>query len=786
MSNVLNTANKGQVPTAWLTGAGVALLLLVLPVIASSPLLGPGLPDTGDAQLHSYRAVQLEASLLEGDLYPRWAPDFVQGLGYPIFNFYAPVTYYLLVGIHWLGFTFLDAFKVLYLLVFFACGLGMYLWARTLLGVPAGLLASVAYVYAPYRFVNAYVRGDAAEFVSLALPPFILWSFHRLVVQPSLPRLAVAAGFYATLVLTHNLTALIFSPLLLAYLLVQVAGSKSWRSLPFVAAALVLALGLSAFYWIPALGEKDLVQIQRALTPPVFDYHGHFVPVQDLLSPQMPIDRRLGDIGIPKTLGASLVILAIAGLLGLFRRRPERSTQCLLGLIALATVALAFFMTPTSQLLWDAVPMAAFVQFPWRLLGLTSLGLALLAGASARLILRPEGLGTPGRLAWLSSAGLVLLVLAVVLPQFVLLYPTRRNHLIANPTIRDVLHYEYNEGALGTTGGEYLPIWVDYLPDPSPMLPAYEGTVPMERLNRPSLPAGVEAELLRRSGSYEAYRFRTDRPTTILMNVLYFPFWHAYVDGEEVPVTAFQPYGLVTFTVAAGQRLVELRRELTPLARFATWISYLAFAGLLMVVLSGVLLGRRRLPSAATPPASPTVTPLYGLTLAVAILGLSILKLGFIDGQTSWFRTTTAAGTAAGSQNPLNVDFGNQVSCLGYDLDTRQVQAGGTVRLRLYWETDKVLTTDYSVFVHLVSKPGLPPVAQKDSFHPANLPTSRWLPGKYIPDLHEIGIPAALEPGEYELIFGLYDPSPGGKRLSVAGREGEQAYYSLGTLVVLP
>ena len=30
-----------------------------------------------------------------GEFYPRWAPNFFHGYGYPIFNYYAPLTYYL-------------------------------------------------------------------------------------------------------------------------------------------------------------------------------------------------------------------------------------------------------------------------------------------------------------------------------------------------------------------------------------------------------------------------------------------------------------------------------------------------------------------------------------------------------------------------------------------------------------------------------------------------------------------------------------------------------------------
>ncbi len=54
-----------------------------------------GLPKGTDAELHVYRTAELGFSLAAGNLYPRWAPDFYYGLGYPIFNYYAPLTYYL-------------------------------------------------------------------------------------------------------------------------------------------------------------------------------------------------------------------------------------------------------------------------------------------------------------------------------------------------------------------------------------------------------------------------------------------------------------------------------------------------------------------------------------------------------------------------------------------------------------------------------------------------------------------------------------------------------------------
>ena len=72
------------------------LLALLLALVAAMPFLTrPGLPRGTDAELHVFRAAELGYSLRAGDIYPRWAPDFYYGHGYPIFNYYAPLTYYL-------------------------------------------------------------------------------------------------------------------------------------------------------------------------------------------------------------------------------------------------------------------------------------------------------------------------------------------------------------------------------------------------------------------------------------------------------------------------------------------------------------------------------------------------------------------------------------------------------------------------------------------------------------------------------------------------------------------
>ena len=70
-------------PYLWLT------LLLSLPVVG--PLLQPGyFWGAHDARHSVYFLYQFDKAIQDGVLYPRWAPDFAFGYGYPFFNIYGP------------------------------------------------------------------------------------------------------------------------------------------------------------------------------------------------------------------------------------------------------------------------------------------------------------------------------------------------------------------------------------------------------------------------------------------------------------------------------------------------------------------------------------------------------------------------------------------------------------------------------------------------------------------------------------------------------------------------
>ena len=140
--------------------------------------------------------------------------------------------------------------------------------------------------------------------------------------------------------------------------------------------------------------------------------------------------------------------------------------------------------------------------------------------------------------------------------------------------------------------------------------------------------------------------------------------------------------------------------------------------------------------------------------------------------------------------HPLQADFGQPpiVEVNGYDLPDGTLSPGDSLELTLVWRslTDD-LPSSYKVFVHLVDGAG-EIVTQSDS-EPAGgfRPTTSWREGEVIGDSHSLRIPAALEPGEYTVWTGLYDPETGLRLpIYVDGQEQQDGRLKLTTLARQP
>ena len=120
----------------------------------------------------------------------------------------------------------------------------------------------------------------------------------------------------------------------------------------------------------------------------------------------------------------------------------------------------------------------------------------------------------------------------------------------------------------------------------------------------------------------------------------------------------------------------------------------------------------------------------------------------------------------------LDANLDNRVRLIGYDLSGAPISPGGDLPITLYWEVDKGLGGDYTVFVHLLNEAdqtvGYGDGVPMDSWYP----TSFWEPGETLTDTHHIHVPPGVAPGAYRIAVGLYDPATG-RRLPVVNESGE-------------
>jgi len=268
------------------------LLVVFLSLFSIGPLLQPGyFWEAHDARHSVYFLFELDRSIQDGVLYPRWQPDFAFGYGYPFFNIYGPLASYAGEAWHLLGFGFADSVKIVFGLSVVASGLAIYGFVRKALGDSrdsgagrqAALVAAVAYMVIPYRLLDVYVRAALAESVAYVFVPLVLWAAWAAIRRPRLANVLGLALAYGALMFTSPLVTLLLTVILFFYLLTlalaRVNDEQPWRllsresALPWLghlghvlapaAFGLALGVGLSALFAIPALTENRFVRVDQ-------------------------------------------------------------------------------------------------------------------------------------------------------------------------------------------------------------------------------------------------------------------------------------------------------------------------------------------------------------------------------------------------------------------------------------------------------------------------------------------------------------------------------------------
>jgi hypothetical protein len=561
-------------------------LILALSIFAWGPLLTPAyFFNAHDAKHSVFFLVEFDQTLRDGFLWPRWSPDFAFGYGYPLFNLYAPLAFYVAELLHLLGLGFTTAIKTMYVLATIGAGLGMYGFTQLLFGRQAGLLAAIVYMVVPFHLVEIFVRSAYAEFVALALIPFLFWAFTELVAAPNLRRVALAGFTYGVLALIHHTTFFTFSPLLMVYLLMLLL-AKARLNLPYstgtmslisrtiyVASAGVLGLALAAIYLIPAIIETRYIKVEQ-WTSGSYNYLQHFVYFAQFFSPKWGYG--YSGMGLLDDLSYQLGIVVIAlisfALISIITRRFPHHSTALFFLVA--TFIVILLMSPLAEPVWQVVPIATLVQFPWRLLGMTAFTMSVVAGS---LLAETNEELTISHISYPISSPLFLLTLVVVLAS--LPYTLPQYTEIPNWAETPLAVINWDRASIADRVG--MVSVTQEQPKTSPLEQQY---LKGEPLSAAGIMTGQgTVETLHRGGASSQVKVVAAKPVTLQFYTYDYPGWQITLNGQPIPHRPEPPYGLITVDVPAGDHILLLRMGSTPprtLGAIISGLALLAITGL--------------------------------------------------------------------------------------------------------------------------------------------------------------------------------------------------------------
>jgi len=142
--------------------------------------------------------------------------------------------------------------------------------------------------------------------------------------------------------------------------------------------------------------------------------------------------------------------------------------------------------------------------------------------------------------------------------------------------------------------------------------------------------------------------------------------------------------------------------------------------------------------------------------------------------------------SGAGIDNPLDVNLGNRIRLLGYNLPQSQVLPGDILQLALFWEATAPMTERYKVFTHVLDAHGHL-VGQRDAEPGGGAKiTTLWQEGEQVTDNYGLPILPGTPPGEYQIEIGMYGLSDGQRLPIIEGGEAVGDHVILQSVRVDP
>lgn len=521
----------------------IILIILCLPII--QPLLTKGYFSMHD-DTQVARVIVMGKAIRNGQFPVRWVSGLGYGYGYPLYNFYGPLPYYIGGFLYAAGLDGLIATKVVMASGMMLSALTMYAFVTLLFGRLAGILAGLLYAYAPYHAVQLYVRGAVGELWAYAFLPLL---FVR--GNPWIGGLGLA-GIILSHTITGYVTVVFYLISLSLYSLILLLRKKFHSSFIIHHSSLLLiGLGLSAFFWLPAITEMAYTNVAGQIGASS-DFHDHFVCLGQLWNSLWGYGGSAPGCldGMSFKIGKLHVLLGALGLVlaGLRLKRGFWSHP--LGVISMIGLGSAVMAISVSQTVWDVIPGLAFVQYPWRFLSGIAFAVSVLGGSV---------------LFWVSPRWIRIGLMVVI--TFGVIWLNAKVFVPQTVYDKPAAFFESEEELAWRVSGvsdEYLPRTF--------LKPENASRVARGILTSQEL-LGLRVETEINTETYAKLVTHAQNPIEVALNLVYFPGWKYWVNGVEQSVRVVN--GLPVVMIPSGRSVVELYFTNTPVRAIGNILSIL-------------------------------------------------------------------------------------------------------------------------------------------------------------------------------------------------------------------
>lgn len=546
----------------------VFITLLIL--LCTGPIIfGHSIPSHADWHIHIERAYNFKRCFWQGQWLPRWVDAQASGYGLAVFNFYAPLVYYL--------FTFLE--------LFFRDVILSIKWAFI---IPIVLTCLTAYLY---------LRRHSSPLIVTMVMPFVVFSpaIHIYIYNNNWPGSTLAIAFlfltlygidsfdknkdfdltsclivsfgYSGMALAHLATAYVFTLLAVPYFFFNLFIHKTKKFVRFYASSLILGACLAGFYLFPAALEKNTVRVDEVMTQgPLWDFSKNFLYTyldrdRDEGYAWAIFDHRYYEISI--ALFGIIVLISILALLLNMDKVKKYFLEPFRVNAAITMFVISFLMmTPISVFVWLMIKPMHTIQFPWRFISFVLPFGTLIMVYAFDLVghLAREKINLSGY-KFLSYTIMFLLALLVYV-DFINMYHWKwvPEQSLLKASINVLWgNEEYRPSLTGDPDWKQYDIRRDFSPSIQ------------------SSSSQCDITLLKWLSHERAFQVFSTEDHRIRLRTFYFPGWTVYVDGRQLPIDLDPRLGSIVFDAPAGRHEVKVIFELTPLRKTSTYISLAAF-----------------------------------------------------------------------------------------------------------------------------------------------------------------------------------------------------------------